>query len=82
MHFVFKLSSALDTGVLLFSGDDTRTDCSIGIELCKGEPHIKSNSQYINDHCSLLNDYHCLLSILEISVREDSVAIRPNMPNS
>ena len=41
--FVFKLSSSLETGVLLFSGDDTHIDWSIGIELRTDEPHIKSN---------------------------------------
>ena len=42
--------------MLWFSGDDTHSDWSIGIELRTGEPHIKSNPQCINDHYSLLND--------------------------
>ena len=62
--------------MLLFSGDDTHTDWSIGIEFCKGEPHIKSNSQCINDYYSLLNDCHGLL----ISWKSSVVAIIRSTP--
>ena len=63
--------------MLLFCGDDTHTDWSIGIEFCTGEPHTKSNSQCINDYYGLLNDCHGLL----ISWKSSVVAIIRSTPN-